>query len=381
MSMSKSSTSIIIEAFDTLFFRDARPFSMGDDTWADGVFPPSPTVVHGALRTGYFAKHIEQFPHAGSTTDDPTGTLRINKICYRVRPGNLFYYPAPLDFVERKDKLLKERVNECVHKRYSVEKLKLVMNEDGYSSLDDNKLGMLRHEVEVEPVENGLIDVNGLTNYLCYGSLCNVIKLSDYVCKEPKVGIGRDDVTRTSGDTGKLYRVGLQRLASKSGNNRIDIVVGLEDLPMGVSGLLRLGAEGKCVSYSAKPIPDIDISPLCKSENNRFKLYFLTPSVFDKGWIADWMEIGEYRGIGFNFLGASIGKPLSIGGFSLKPPQPKIMRKAVPAGSVYYFELKDGTVKTRFEELKNAFHGTSLADESMCNTQEGYGIAYLGSGV
>lgn len=379
--MTKSSTSIILEAFDTLFFRDARPFSMGDDTWAEGVFPPSPTVVYGALRTGYFAKHIEQLPKAGSSTDDPTGTLRIKTLCYRVKPGNLFYYPAPLDFVERKGKLLKERVNECIQKRYSVEKLKLVMYADGYSSLDDKKLGMLRHDGEVETVENRLIDVNGLTNYLCYGSLCNVIKLSDYVCKEPKVGIGRDDVTRTSGDTGKLYRVGLQRPASKSGNNRLDIVVELEGLSMDVSGLLRLGAEGKCVSYFAKSIPDIDISPLSKSENNRFKLYFLTPSVFDKGWIADWMEMGEYRGIGFNFLGAAIGKSLSLGGFSIKPPKPKIMRKAVPAGSVYYFELKEGTMKTRFEELKNTFHGRSLADESMCNTQEGYGIAYLGSGV
>ena len=151
-------------------------------------------------------------------------------------------------------------------------------------------------------------------------------------------------------------------------------------MPLVGSGILRLGGEGKCVSYLAERIPEINISSLEKSENNRFKLYFLTPAVFDKGWIASWMETGEYKGLGFNFLGAVVGKPLYLGGFDIKARKPKIMRKAVPAGSIYNFELKEGTVKSRFEELKNAFHGKSLADESLCSIREGYGIAYLGVG-
>ena len=363
MNKSKSSISIIFDTFDTLFFRDGRPFSMGDDTWADGIFPPPLSVIYGALRTGYFAQNICLFPEAGEP-DDPTSGLRINKICYRVTPGNLFCYPAPLDFMELKDKHPKDRVNESVNKRYSIEKIKLVKDVDGCSSLDEKNLSMFRYEGEVESVENGLIDFQDLTNYLCNGSLCNIIKLSDHICKEPKVGIGRSDLTRTSGDTGKLYRIGLQRPASRDGQSRFEVVVEFEDLQLAGNGILRLGGEGKCVSYFAKPSPEIDISPLRTSEDNRFKLYFLTPAVFDKGWIASWMEIGEYRGLGINLLGAVVGKPLFLGGFDIRAQKPKIMRKAVPAGSVYYFELKDGTVKSRFEELKNAFHGKSLADES-----------------
>lgn len=43
-----------MEAFDTLFFRDGKPFSMGDDVWANGVFPPYPSTLYGALRASYF---------------------------------------------------------------------------------------------------------------------------------------------------------------------------------------------------------------------------------------------------------------------------------------------------------------------------------------
>ena len=44
---------IRIKALDTLFFRDGKPFTSGEETWADGTFPPYPSVLYGALRTWF----------------------------------------------------------------------------------------------------------------------------------------------------------------------------------------------------------------------------------------------------------------------------------------------------------------------------------------
>ena len=46
---------IQIDPLDTLFFRNGKPFTMGEETWADAVFPPYPSVVYGALRSAYFS--------------------------------------------------------------------------------------------------------------------------------------------------------------------------------------------------------------------------------------------------------------------------------------------------------------------------------------
>jgi CRISPR-associated protein Cmr3 len=52
---------IELNPLDTLFFRDGKPFAMGEETWADGIFPPPPSVIYGALRTAWFANNIEEF--------------------------------------------------------------------------------------------------------------------------------------------------------------------------------------------------------------------------------------------------------------------------------------------------------------------------------
>lgn len=41
----------VIEPLDVLLFREAKPFSPGDGSWAKGIFPPLPTTIFHALRT------------------------------------------------------------------------------------------------------------------------------------------------------------------------------------------------------------------------------------------------------------------------------------------------------------------------------------------
>ncbi|MBE3551069.1 MAG: hypothetical protein IMX03_07595 [Brockia lithotrophica] len=46
---------VLMEPVDTFFFRDHRPFQMGADAAASGMFPPRPGTVYGALRAAYIA--------------------------------------------------------------------------------------------------------------------------------------------------------------------------------------------------------------------------------------------------------------------------------------------------------------------------------------
>ena len=40
-----------IEPLDVLLFREAKPFSPGEGSWAKGLFPPLPSTVFQALRS------------------------------------------------------------------------------------------------------------------------------------------------------------------------------------------------------------------------------------------------------------------------------------------------------------------------------------------
>jgi len=100
---------IRIRPLDTFFFRDGKPFSRGQETWADGIFPPSPSILYGALRAIYFSEYPDEFNKA-NTPDDPTLNLKIKGIFLGM--GKLIYLPVPADFViaKAKDKNGKQAV-------------------------------------------------------------------------------------------------------------------------------------------------------------------------------------------------------------------------------------------------------------------------------
>ncbi|MDY6993910.1 MAG: type III-B CRISPR module-associated Cmr3 family protein, partial [Pseudomonadota bacterium] len=91
---------IRIRPLDTFFFRDGKPFSSGQETWADGVFPPSPSTLYGALRAIYFSHHPEQFKKA-NTVEDPSLNLKIKGIFLEI--GEQRYLPLPNDCVVTKE--------------------------------------------------------------------------------------------------------------------------------------------------------------------------------------------------------------------------------------------------------------------------------------
>lgn len=335
---------IYLNALDTLFFRDGKPFSMGEETWANGFFPPPPSVMYGALRTAYLSENIAEMPNV-NTDIDKTSNLKINY--FSLFSNNKQYFPCPLDIVEKKTINIDEN-------KYCL--LQCKKNEN-YSNLDLSCI--LKANEDVIDV-SGIISILGLNNYLINNTVPTQAGiLDDYVIEESKVGIGRNNITNTS-DDGMLYRVGMRRLQN------MGFSVGFDGITLSSSGLIKIGGEGKAVSYSSLSNLLNPSMPASLSDKY-FKLYLATPAFFHEGWKPSLPE--KY---GAELVAAVVGKPLYIGGFNLKSKDkkggwPKPMRRAVPAGSVYYY-------KGELEKVKD-LHGASISD---CNIEQGFGITYIG---
>lgn len=355
---------IAISALDTLFFRDGKPFSMGEESWADGVFPPYPSVLYGALRTWYI---MNKGPGVNQELIDESSGISLRGIMYQHQGA--IYLPLPLDFVEPKEKTAVQVEQEELQKKYSVIKLsqreKAILSNYPLSTL----LMPPAHINEVGSFDSGLMDLDRFKQYL-EGTLekyDNAIKLSDLAPSEPKVGIGRDNYTNAS-DDGKLYRVGMRRL------NDLEILLDLE-LPQDglepTSRFLKLGGEGKVAMFRERGrirrSDRIDKDTI-ELKENRFKLYLATPAFFKNGWRPNLEKKFKIKA---DLVAAAVGKPQHIGGFDMAKRKAKPMLKAVPAGSVFYFESAEPA-----EKVLEKLQGESISDFL---SEQGFGIAYVGN--
>lgn len=359
---------IRVKALDTLFFRDGRPFYVGEDNVASGIFPPFPTVVYGALRSAYFSRNMEDLKLA-NCPGDPTGSLCIKGLYLQM--GEDIYFPLPADCV----KLKEEKDNKAL--------LLQPRKAPDASSCPTPMVLASPVEEEVKVVEAGILDHIAINDYLnLQTEEFYYRELSDYILPEPKTGIGRNKKTGTAEDH-MLYRVNMQRLETgmQKGTKSMEVSILVEftglDLPD--RGLLKLGGEGKAVYYETLTKDEMaNISFAAPApKGKRFKLYLVTPAVFAGGWLPRWLDedtlTGEYSGIKLKLLAAAVGKYLHVGGFDIKKNQPKIMRRAVPAGSVYYLEIISGDMA----EAVKAFHRVNLSDYDSYAAQ-GFGLTFVG---
>jgi|CXWL01.1.fsa_nt_gi hypothetical protein len=75
-------------------------------------------------------------------------------------------------------------------------------------------------------------------------------------------------------------------------------------------------------------------------ETGRFCLYLATPAIFSAGW-APTLTTSTGSALEARLVAAAVGKPEIIGGWSMAKgrSRPKPLRRATPAGSIYYFTV------------------------------------------
>lgn len=381
---------IAITPLDTLFFRDGRPFSMGDDTWADGIFPPLPSTIYGTMRSAYIAckGSLEKFREGAmrcqiGTHDNEHGNFRIKGIF--IQSGNDVFFPLPRD-------LVKDEHHENTDSKNRAYNMGMKTPENLFftNSITPN-LVFPKNTENAESVDGGFIDEITIGKYLnAQANDFGYSHVHEFVSVEPKIGIKRSNVTHTA-EEGHLYRVGMNRLAqinSDKSINEVSILVdydGLDDFSD--NGMVRPGGEAKSAvikKVNTFKIPELSRESKARiDEDKKFKLYFATPAIFKYGWLPDGMDsktlIWEKNGCRLKLLTAAIGKPVMVGGWDMAKNKPKPMRRAVPAGSVYYFEILAGDA----DSVVNTFHypkDKNPKDKNISDfgAQEGFGLCLVG---
>lgn len=351
---------IRINPLDTFFFRDAKPFDLGEETWADSIFPPAPSVIYGALRTLYFIQenslHLEK-----KQLDELTKDFKILSIFIQVGESE---YLLPL-------------MNDIVRDKKTKDLLFLQEKEnDLISSSVAQKI--LISPVRAEEVK-GFVDINAYSNLLSKIIIDKDKIRDDLIVKEPKIGIARNNQSHGNEDK-KMYRVEMQRFNTQKYKN-MQLVIICENLPLTQGSYTsKMGGEGKPFSYSVEniEIPKNGFVEVPKLENDTFRLCLTTPALLEKGWLPSWLDEKTLEGrvpnseLKLKLLTTFLGKPVSFGGFDLKEKKPKEMNKYVPAGAVYYFQILEGTA----QQVIDIFHFKSISE--LGSASQGFGITYVG---
>jgi len=345
---------IEITAFDTVFFKDGKPFTMGEDTWASGIFPPPPSVFYGMIRTAYAAQNNISLADIVEKTKE----LKISSILlkYDDKGENHLLFPYPADLFQSKKEeekkeeaitLMKLKANN-ITSNISAEKYPYVLSPETNIKVEDN---FDKAFLDKDSFEQVYLQAKDDAIY--------IKKNSDIIEIESKIGISKNIYSNQT-DEGKLYRVGMIR-------PKVKFLIEFSNIELKSEGYLKIGAESKAAHYRAISKNDIKLPEI---KNEFLKIYLATPAVFKNGSVPEFISNGHYDGIDFKLLTMAIGKPKFIGGFDMKANKPKPMKKAVPAGSVYY--LKSNKAK----ELAKKLHCKSISE---VNPEQGFGICYCGT--
>ena len=359
-----------IEPVDTLFFRDGKPFSMGDQSAAFGIFPPYPSTVYGAIRTGVISqsKGYSSFcagdmaAEIGTPEDTTSASFGLKGIF--LWKDECLYLPAPLDLVTEDEKDEKKAFRTL--KKESPPFL---------SNIDLPSYLFFRESEKAQSVAGSFISDTDLKDYL-NGSRneFNLYQQNYFSQVEHKTGIKRGIKTRTV-EEGDLYRVGMMRLRKDCA-----LVCDIEGVPsLSNRGVLKLGGEGKVVRYEtvSLSLPD-ECEAIIEQINQtkQFKLFLATPALFEDGWLPDdkILNNSDYQ---LELLTAATGNPFHVGGWEMAKKKNgrragghKPMMRAIPSGSVYCFKIKSGKVETIYNQL----HYQNIGKRA----KEGFGLAFVG---
>ncbi len=113
----------------------------------------------------------------------------------------------------------------------------------------------------------------------------------------------------------------------------------------------------------------------------RVRMMLATPGLFNDGWKPGWLHQGDHGlegtvphlDVRLRLVGVTINRWQPLSGWSLKEPVgPKPIRRLVPAGGVYFFEVADGAP----ENLAQGWL-QSVCDEPQ-DQRDGFGLALWG---
>ncbi len=390
---------------DVLFFRDGKPSSIGSDHYLRSLFPPYPSTLYGALRTGRLLdegvalRGLDEGTWRGRLGDLTAelgewgrfGTLALRGP-WLVLDGERLV-PAPLDLGIAVLRGGPGSEREIPRVR-AVARYRLLSKPPGGGS--SHALGLLTacrkdgegwrewpvaDEGEVRPAEGWYLRPAGLEAWRRGG----VPAPDDFVhprrlwTVEARTGVGLEERVRAS-EKGRLYTFGFLRLLPGA-------ALGFEVSGSGLTpgGRLRLGGEGRTVALEAEPIAESIAEPVAEpssaaaeAREGRLCLTLVTPGLTESGGFPPGFGpdrlVANLGGRSFRLVGAALPGFITVGGWDLARHQAKPLRRALPAGSVFLFEPADGGPVRPAD-----FDGISLTDyDDEGLARQGFGFALAG---
>jgi CRISPR-associated protein Cmr3 len=382
---------LFIEPLDVMFFRDGKPFVAGETHLAQSLFPPTPLTFQGAIRSAILAASgigVDRFQQVHRGAQDAEATQIVEEIGGPTSFGRLRlrgpfvasvpegidapmmaeeWYPCPADV------LMARR-----HSEGSPTRLRPVEHSLCESDLSDTLWPLWAFTTERVEAPRGLISQGELMRYLT-GEVPQVISQSQVATREERLGIALSTSHKVA-EEGQLYTYEVYRFNSVDGG-RFGFVLDVEGTTrLPARGMLALGGERRAATFEqipSQPWPEGQGISQAIDATRQFLLYLATPAIFTQEplWLPDFIDFdsltGRRDGVRLRVRAVAATRPLPIGGWDLVANQPRAMRPAVPAGSVYWCEALDGTG----HDVVRAFHGQCM---SSMFAEIGFGQTFVG---
>lgn len=142
----------------------------------------------------------------------------------------------------------------------------------------------------------------------------------------------------------------------------------------------RLGGEGRVCSLVAKDqvwpvMPDMILQKLKTA--GWIRMVLVTPAIFARGWQPGWLDDSlqgsppGFPGVKLRLKSFACSRWQPVSGWDLQKKKPRAVRRMVPAGSVYWFQVEGGS-----ETLEKLWLRPVSDDEQ--DRLDGFGLAAIG---
>ncbi len=349
----------VFTQLDTWFFRESRPSDSIGGAQLSTVFPPSARTIAGAIRT-YIGEqeHVNwELFNKGKTykalhdqigIGDDLGQLQLIGP-YLIYQGERLY-PVPLTLLKKEEDAQLTRLRpgdpvEC---------------DLGYVRLPELETLI----AGAKPIDNAWLTAADLERVLRGENPSNYHYAKDLFDKEQRLGIGIHPERRTV-EEGLLYQnqhvrirnVHLdkeQKLQFCEDNLKIGVIVtGIKNNLHHVEHAerIRLGGEGRLADIEIhSELPKLAAPNVKKTK--KITLTLLTPANLEGNWLPEGFTKvqkssetqweGTIHGVKLNIITAVLGKALREGGWDLANQKPRDVISLIPAGSVWFCNVKEG---------------------------------------
>ncbi|MGX8796165.1 type III-B CRISPR module-associated Cmr3 family protein [Fusibacter sp. JL298sf-3] len=347
-----------ITPYDTLFFRDGKPFTKNMSNRISSMFVPNPSTFHGAIFTALLAQNDtfrEVFMNLGQAKKKEVHNrvLEIGTVYLYEEKHDAIYMESPKDLFWN-SRIVKKGV---------------------FKSLDTLSTSLkTKYYLETPDILDGeRCDDTYVNLYNFYYRYSNdfiressIKKMSDIFTSEffTRLEIDRNKKSAKEGHLFTIEQIGFD---SSSCNRNWHFLVEFDvdtayvsknyncDIVPLTKGQLKLGGEQKACELNlidVSSIPSLEhfnkcYDELCSKEihhNERIKVVFTSPAVFQEDPIA------TFNKTDFELLAVVSDKPRYIGGYDLASGQSRKMVRGYAAGTVLLLQYK-GQNSNRHHEM------------------------------